>query len=274
MSSQSVLQGEYTIDTPENVSFGYTVADIGSRFIGALIDSALVLATVLALNIIVIAILGALENNGAAVDVEAEPEWLTGAIIAVYGLFNFAIIWGYYILFEWLWHGQTPGKRVAGIQVVGNAGTPPGFTSVAIRNLVRIVDFLPFAYAVGLVTMFCNRQARRLGDYAAGTLVVKRPATPGLETLGLPAHGATLGAPAGAAVDRFATIRLLTAQDYQLIVDMLARDERTGVTPYLVRRLTIAVAARLQTAPPLDSQSANRAFLRDAAAGYQQSGIQ
>ena len=189
VSSQSVVQGEYTIDTPENVSFGYTVADIGSRFIGALIDSILVVATLLALNIVIVVILGSLEGAGTQVDVEAEPGWLAGAIMAVYALFNFAIIWGYYILFEWLWHGQTPGKRVAGIQVMGNGGTPPGFTPIAIRNLVRIVDFLPIAYAVGLVAMFCNRQARRLGDFAAGTLVVKRPVTPRLDTLGLRTAG-------------------------------------------------------------------------------------
>jgi uncharacterized RDD family membrane protein YckC len=268
MNSQSVLQGEYTIDTPENVSFGYTVADIGSRFIGALVDSALVMATVLALNIVVVVLLGLFAGNDTAVDVESEPDWLAGAIIAVYALFNFAIIWGYYILFEWLWHGQTPGKRAAGIQVVDNAGTPPGFTPVAIRNLVRIVDFLPFAYAVGLVTMFCNHQARRLGDYAAGTLVVKRPAPPPLETLASQPPGTN------SLLDRFPTIRLLAAQDYQLIVDTLARDEQAGVTPDLVRRLARAVAARLQMPPPYDSPQAHRAFLRDTADAYRQNGVQ
>ena len=76
--------------------------------------------------------------------------------------------------FELLWNGQTPGKRLANTQVVRANGAPAEFGEVAIRNVVRIIDFLPFAYAIGFVVMFLNRRSRRLGDFAANTLVIKR----------------------------------------------------------------------------------------------------
>jgi uncharacterized RDD family membrane protein YckC len=94
-----------------------------------------------------------------------------GTIISITGAF--LLFWGYYLIFEWLWAGRTPGKRLVRIRVVDMNGTPIGFTQSLIRNLIRIVDFLPSAYGVGLVAMFSNARARRLGDFAAGTLVVK-----------------------------------------------------------------------------------------------------
>src|SRR5690606_12367836 len=93
------------------------------------------------------------------------------------------IWWGYYLLFEWIWHGQTIGKRSARIRVVRADGAPVSFVPVAVRNLVRIIDFMPFGYGVGVITMFCNPQARRLGDFAAGTLVVKDEGELTIETL-------------------------------------------------------------------------------------------
>ena len=92
--------------------------------------------------------------------------------IALLALWEFTLFWGYFLLFEWLWNGQTLGKRALGIRVIQNTGTALTFYHAAVRNIVRFVDSLPGAYAVGFVVAACNRENLRLGDLAAGTLVV------------------------------------------------------------------------------------------------------
>jgi len=94
----------------------------------------------------------------------------------------FVTEWFYPVLFELLWAGQTPGKRAMGIAVVHDNGTPVGLAASVIRNLLRFADFLPAAYAFGLATMLVHKDFKRLGDMAAGTLVVYRePPLPAAE---------------------------------------------------------------------------------------------
>jgi uncharacterized RDD family membrane protein YckC len=78
--------------------------------------------------------------------------------------------------FEAAWRGQTPGKRMMGLAVLNDDGTPVRWPAALTRNLLRAVDFLPFMYGTGLVVMLANRDFKRLGDLAAGTLVVYAPA--------------------------------------------------------------------------------------------------
>jgi uncharacterized RDD family membrane protein YckC len=94
-------------------------------------------------------------------------------IIAVLVLVEFLIFWGYFALFELVWNGQTPGKRLGKLRVIRRDGQPIHAGESMVRNLVRIVDFLPGFYGIGLVTMFIDKDARRLGDLAAGTIVVR-----------------------------------------------------------------------------------------------------
>lgn len=84
----------------------------------------------------------------------------------------FLIEWFYPVLFEVFWLGQTPGKKVMGILVVNDDGTPVSWSSSIIRNLLRFADFLPAFWVFGLVSMMLNRDFKRLGDLAAGTLVI------------------------------------------------------------------------------------------------------
>src|SRR5262249_1027168 len=147
-----------SIDTPENVAFGYTVAGIGSRFLAALVDTIIIVT----LQIIVLLVSGFALNRLDLID--ALGAWLA----AIFGLIAFLMFWGYYIFFEMLWNGQSPGKRWAGLRVIRVDGTPVTLAESIIRNLVRIIDFLPIGYGLGIVTMFVNDQARRLGDMAAG----------------------------------------------------------------------------------------------------------
>ena len=269
-SANGLLHEEYTIDTPENVTFGYAVAGIGSRFIGALIDNVLIVLLLLLTNFLLFGAIALADGLPLGM-----ADWAEGVLIALYALLNFAIIWGYYLVFELVWRGQTPGKRGAGTRVIAVGGGPATFLEVAIRNLVRIVDFMPFGYAVGLVTMLLNRQARRLGDFAAGTLVVKHRGEIKLETLGQAAPAVPLMLPAAAPDDlpRFPMLRRLRGSDYELICATLARYDAGMANATLLRRLAVAVATRLQTAPPVLYDSAiNRNFLAAVVAAYRAQG--
>lgn len=89
-------------------------------------------------------------------------------------IFTFLVEWFYPVLFEVLRYGSTPGKMVMGLTVVHDDGTPLGWTPSIVRNLLRVADFLPLAYLVGLVSMVVTRDFKRLGDVVAGTVVVYR----------------------------------------------------------------------------------------------------
>lgn len=89
-------------------------------------------------------------------------------------IFTFALEWFYPVLFEVLNHGQTPGKKSMGIAVVNDDNTPVGWSASIVRNFLRIVDFLPAGYITGLVAMTLNRDFKRVGDLAAGTVVIYR----------------------------------------------------------------------------------------------------
>lgn len=83
----------------------------------------------------------------------------------------------YFILFEWLWNGQTIGKKAAGLRVRMANGTPITFAAAVGRNLIRVADLLPGTYFVGIIAMFTNPKAQRIGDLLAGTVVLheRRP---------------------------------------------------------------------------------------------------
>ncbi len=150
------------IDTPENVAFGYNVAGIGSRFLAALVDTTIIV-------ILQLIVLGTSAYVLKAAKLMSDTDAWTAAI---FGLISFLLFWGYYIFFEMVWNGQSPGKRWAGLRVIRADGTPVTLAESVIRNLVRIIDFMPIGYGIGIVAMFINSQARRLGDMAAGSLVI------------------------------------------------------------------------------------------------------
>lgn len=156
-------------DTPENVVFGYQIAGIGSRFLAALVDTFLIVVLQAIVNLTLIFIVAL---AGGASLLESGLSGDVSVVVGVFGLLAFAFLWGYYIFFELLWNGQSPGKRLVGLRVITQHGAPIDVPAAIIRNLVRIVDFLPLYYGVGVLSMFIDTQARRLGDFAAGTLVV------------------------------------------------------------------------------------------------------
>ncbi len=146
----------HEVVSTEKVPFRFRVAGLGSRFLAWLVDVAAIAALALA-GVLVGSVL------------EMGREGLGQAVIAGW---VFVLTWGYFLLFEWLWQGQTPGKRTLGIRVIEWGGTEINFYQAAVRNILRVADSLPFFYGLGFVVGACNRENRRLGDLAAGTLVV------------------------------------------------------------------------------------------------------
>ncbi len=143
------------VATPEGIELTLHLAGPVPRALAWAIDLALRVALVLAVLIVA----ARLERAGLGIVLLAAffVEWLLPA-------------W-----FEVNWGGQTPGKRALGIAVVNDDGTPLRWPAALTRNLMRAVDFLPFCYGFGLLAMLANRDFKRLGDLAAGTVVVYRP---------------------------------------------------------------------------------------------------
>ncbi len=174
----------FDVETPEHVSLDFELAGLGSRAAAAIYD-AVVLAVLLVLLQLGVALLGKL------------PGVTAGWALAVSFLLGFAIVWGYFLLFEALGGGRTPGKRRVGIRVVMDTGHPVTFSAAATRNLVRWVDMLPGVYAVGIPFVLFHPQHKRLGDLVAGTIVVRD--RPGEVRLPTAAAGRPESAPAVAA---------------------------------------------------------------------------
>ena len=157
----------HAIDTPELVAIEMPLAGIGSRFIALLVDTALWFAGMLVLVIVFSLLIPAIDAFN-----RISAQWVTGIAIFLAFLFQ----WGYFTLFEAFWNGQTPGKKVAKIRVIQRSGRPIGIIESMARNFVRFIDQIPSFYAVGIVAVFVTRQNQRLGDMAAGTLVVREKA--------------------------------------------------------------------------------------------------
>ena len=125
-----------------------------------------------ALTVIFFALTAGLAAGSAFLSVGSGPGAAT-LFLALFVLAVLAIADGYFILFEIIWNGQTPGKRMVGIRVIRENGYPMRPIDAVIRNLVRIVDWLPGAYGIGVLTMLLNKRSKRLGDFASGTIVVR-----------------------------------------------------------------------------------------------------
>jgi uncharacterized RDD family membrane protein YckC len=154
---------QLSIETPELVGIDMPVAGIGSRFVALLADYVIWLLAVILL-IFLISLIDPSLNHFSKLG----EKWA----VAVFILTFFLLYWGYFTLFEAFWNGRTPGKRLAKIRVIQRSGRGIGLFESMTRNLLRVVDQFPLVYAVGAVSIFLTRDHQRLGDLAAGTLVV------------------------------------------------------------------------------------------------------
>jgi len=156
------------VETPELVVVSYTIAGLGSRVGAALIDLVLILVVMIAIDLCFAALLGTFGNGSGVVHTHAIA-WA----VAVFVLTQFAVFWGYYVISEGLFDGQTVGKRCFKLRVVRDGGYSIDFGASAARNLMRIVDVIPGMYLVGMVAIVLSKAGKRLGDIVAGTIVVR-----------------------------------------------------------------------------------------------------
>lgn len=232
------LRDTKTVVTPEQVAVTYRIAGIGTRFAAMLVDTCLQVAVGIALLLAAGTGLAALEAA-----VQAASPWLT----AVLFILGFLIVWGYFIFWETVWSGRTPGKRVAGIRVLRDGGYPIDFRAAFVRNICRYVDFLPAGYGVGAFVMFLSADSKRLGDYVAGTIVVvdsPRPASPAQADTQPPADYQVLGDPS------ILNLRAIGRDELAVVDQFLAR--REALLADARSKLAREIAARMMGALGMD----------------------
>jgi uncharacterized RDD family membrane protein YckC len=208
-----------TITTPEGIELRLTLAGVGSRFLAASVDGLIEAVLLVACALLVFLTRG----FGAGMNVAA----------AIYVVVAFLIFWGYDVAFEVLASGRTPGKRWNGLRVVREGGQPIGFLASATRNLLRLIDWLPSLYLVGMVSVLVSAKNQRLGDIVAGTIVVR-------EVRGAPSRLSAAAAATGA----------LGAAQSEAVWDVgaITAEELATVRKFLERRAEIDADARYELA--------------------------
>jgi uncharacterized RDD family membrane protein YckC len=221
------LDDRVTLATPEGVALELILAGLGSRFLARLLDTVVQVAVIFALTL----------SLGIS---EARPGWLQAIVVVLV----FLTIFAYDIVFETLNHGRTLGKQAAGIRVVGAAGEPVRFLASAIRNIARILDFLPGFYLIGTISIIATARDQRVGDLAGGTLVM-RDRFPGMARMAAPV---TVSPAAVMTWD----VSAISAGEIQAVRQFL--DRRLDLTPparnYFAVDLANRLAPRVTGIPP------------------------
>lgn len=246
MSTTARYEQQVDIETPEQVVVSYTVAGIGARAAAALVDYAILSIAIFGLWFLLV-MLARAASPAANQTADASAAQSSGAwAISLVLLTIFALQWGYYVLFEALWDGQTPGKRWLGIRVVQDGGYSVSFSASAVRNITRIVDMQPgFLYSVGIASALLSKSGKRLGDMMAGTIVVRERIT---KTAQLTVHEAAPGPELTTA---------LSESDFGLLdrfvgrLESLDADRRKAIAAHLVGRFRDEIGA--SGSPPLAS---------------------
>jgi len=203
------------VETPEHVVIDYEIAGLGSRGLSTIIDTTIVL-------VLMAATLYVMVKFRQATDISLA--WLLPLV-------QFALLWGYFAFFEGFRDGQTPGKKWMGIRVIRDTGHPLTLREAAARNLLRIVDFMPPPYLLGILFVAFHPRGKRIGDLVAGTVVVRdRPAE-------APAPTAEEELPAVAGAPQ------LTDEEYRVLREFVGRapqlpgEARTRLATQLAARL-------------------------------------
>jgi len=249
-------EDQVTIETPEHIQVHYELAGIGSRALAGLFDFMIQ-------AIITVLVVWGLVWLGVALKIPDVTGLVGAIIIGTMGFLAFTI---YYVLAEMLTGGQSPGKRMAGLRVIGVDGRPLTFLQSALRNIIRAVDMIPFFYTVGLIAVFTTRRAQRLGDMVAGTIVVKErlhelpEQTRPLEV----ETGAPVAPPSPLTPEVEARLRtslhLLTATDIAAAERVLERryELQPAVRTQLVRQIAEPLLAKLPAVHETDFRNLER----------------
>lgn len=227
------------ISTPENVTIEYELAGPASRAGAVIIDTLIQSACIGGIALLRLLL-------------SAFDRWpgtsLAGALLA---LAAFTVFWGYFVFFETVWNGQTPGKRALSLRTVREQGTPVDLTCAALRNLIRIIDFLPPPYIIGAVCVLVTARSQRLGDIAAGTVVVKERA--GIDSFWAGLSRDTFNGP----VERFRTKN----------IELVTRDEFEAAKRFCQRRHELNENLREQLAERIARPIMDRLGIEDTGPG-------
>lgn len=176
--SRHIIETEESliIETPERVPLEFALASIGNRFLAVAIDHFIQYLSIILIAWFFLSIAGYNSNDIAdAPDklFSEAPKWTIALMIIVL----FLVFAGYFIVFEWLWNGQTPGKRLMKLRVIREDGRPLTLWEAIARNLLRICDAVPGfilpVYSIGLIVIFLSNRDQRVGDIFAGTVVIR-----------------------------------------------------------------------------------------------------
>ena len=242
-----------TIHTPEQIALEFTLAGAGSRFLALAIDTILQLIVAAAILLLVAA--GAwLRLFGVA----SAGTWMQAAGV----IFGFLVYYGYFAFFEAIWTGQTPGKRIVGLRVISLSGRPILPFDAILRNLLRIVDQIPGIYAVGIMSILLTARSQRLGDLAAGTVVVVE------ETRVAQAPPKPFASPAASLLGA----RKLTPKEVDALETFLARRDSLPDQQRERSAHQLAEHVRQRLSVPADRYPSSEALLEDAVAEYRGSG--
>jgi uncharacterized RDD family membrane protein YckC len=231
----SFVERDLDVRTAEAVAVRFELAGLGSRFLALAADLALQLLVVLAVFIVLMLYSAIAVNHGPFRVVPGGVQKLGSALaIALITIASFVLFFGYFIVFELAWNGQSPGKRLLGLRVIRDGGFPVDAGASVIRNLVRILEASLGFYAISAVVTLLSPENKRLGDFAAGTIVVRDNA---------------------AAVPTLATLAF-DEDEADVAGDGLAREDRALIEQYLARRgsldgtaaqaIATAIAARIR----------------------------
>ena len=165
------LETVAAIETPEQIALSVEIAGVGSRFAAYVLDLLWQLIILVPAGIVLALVIGGAKLGS----MHGVAPHLTTLAVALLDLLLFVVNFGYFALFEILWRGQTPGKRSIGLRVMRAGGFALTPSAELLRNLLRVVDSLPFGYVLGVVAALLGNRGQRIGDLAAGTWVVREP---------------------------------------------------------------------------------------------------
>jgi uncharacterized RDD family membrane protein YckC len=237
---RQIIETEETliIETPERVPLEFALASIGNRFLAVAIDHFIQYMTIILVAWFFMSIAGYTSSDvtNAPERLLAEaPKWTIAILIIVL----FLIFAGYFIVFEWLWNGQTPGKRLLKLRVIRDDGRPVTLWEAIARNLLRICDAVPGfiipVYSIGLIAIFLSNRDQRVGDIFAGTVVIRE------RTDEAPTFAETFANP----MRDIAFTRVQPKANVQANVAMLSEKEVEVVESFLRRRWDLTDRQRL-----------------------------
>jgi uncharacterized RDD family membrane protein YckC len=242
------------IDTPEQVALEFSLATVGSRFLAVAVDTLIQVGCAVFLFLLILA-----GTWISSLTVAGARPW----VLAVLVLGVFVIYYGYFALFESIWNGQTPGKRLVGLRVIHASGRPVSVFEAVLRNVVRIADQMPGIYAVGIVTVFVTERSQRLGDLAAGTVVVHE------HTVESPQPEVAGERAAGAALTHHGASKL--AAEEIAVIDLFFR-RRDDLDAYARQRTARRIASRVRERLGITGNIDDEHLLEQIAAEYRARG--